>query len=171
MVSDARHVLPYHDSMKVAVVVPACRLKLDVLADHVEAHLLGLDDVPLKSLVGRCRIKTVRPPALVERTEVEQRLVVQGHPLVMVRSVILHYRDLAHGSIAVNTVHNLAFALDAHLDAIKIWRVRRPSLHICNLDNRLAVSHDCVCKNCLGRLLCRIAFAALKDCHFHDVTL
>jgi len=72
------HVLPYDHAGLVAVVVPAGGLDLHVLADHVVAQLLGLDDVECERLVGRGRVEAVGPPALVERTELEQRLVVEG---------------------------------------------------------------------------------------------
>ena len=120
MVSDARHVLPYEKTVEVAIVIPPCRFKLDMLADHIESHLLGLDDVKQKSLVRRCSIKSVWPPSLIERSELEQRLVVEGHPLVCVRSLVLHYRNLAHCSISVHAVNGLSITFDPDLDTIKI---------------------------------------------------
>jgi len=45
--------LPDENSHLVAIVIPAGRLDLDVLADHVEAKLLGDFQVVLHGGVGR----------------------------------------------------------------------------------------------------------------------
>ena len=61
------------------MVEPARRLDLDVLADHVETEILGFLDIVPKSLVRRSRVQSVRPPALVQRAELEERLTVESH--------------------------------------------------------------------------------------------
>src|SRR5690606_10228277 len=48
----AGHILPNEHALPVAVVIPAGRLHLDVLADHIEAHFLGLLNIKKKRLVG-----------------------------------------------------------------------------------------------------------------------
>ena len=73
----AGHVLPDEQAELVAVVVIAGRLDLDVLAEHVEAELLEHFEVVLHRLVGRRREQPVRPPALIERADLEERLVVE----------------------------------------------------------------------------------------------
>ena len=77
--SKGRHVLPDHHADLVAMVEPARRLDLDVLADHVETEILGFLDIVPKSLVRRSRVQSVRPPALVQRAELEERLTVESH--------------------------------------------------------------------------------------------
>ena len=57
--------------------VPACWLNLDVLAYHIVAQLLGLDDVERQRLVGWGGVETVGPVALVECSELEVVLVVE----------------------------------------------------------------------------------------------
>ena len=77
IVKCVRHVLPYQHSETVTMPVPACRLNLHMLSDHVESHILCHLDVKEKGLIGRSGIKSVRPPSLVKCTELEYRLVVE----------------------------------------------------------------------------------------------
>ena len=48
------HVLPHDHAQTVAVIVPARRLDLEMLAQHVEAELAGRLDVVEQCLVARC---------------------------------------------------------------------------------------------------------------------
>ena len=57
--------------------VPACRFYFDVLTYYVVAEVLRLLQVINQCFVCRCGIQTVRPPPLVERTELEIVFVVQ----------------------------------------------------------------------------------------------
>ena len=50
-----------------------------MLADHIETEVLGLLNIKLESLVCRSCVKPVRPPALVERTKLEQATPIQAH--------------------------------------------------------------------------------------------
>ena len=90
----ARHILPNQHSFNVSVVVPSCRLYLDVLAYHIVAPFSGLDDVEAESLIGRSGIESVRPPALVKRSELEQLLAIESHTLVV--SLVLAYGNTSH---------------------------------------------------------------------------
>ena len=66
-----RHVLPYDNAQTVTMGVPACRLHLDVFTDHIITEILGFLNVIQQSLIGRRRIQTIRPPALIEGTKLE----------------------------------------------------------------------------------------------------
>src|SRR6266851_1000631 len=90
----ARHVLPDEDAETIAVVVPARRLDLHMLANQVEPKALRGFDVRAERGVRRRGVQTVRPPALIERTVLEQRPSVQEQPLDAAR-IRLH-GDLAH---------------------------------------------------------------------------
>ena len=94
----AGHVLPDEEAQLVAVVIPAGRLDLHVLADHVEAELLGHFEVVLQRLVGRRGVESVGPEALIERAILKQRLVVEHHPRDA--GLVLAERDFAHGEVA-----------------------------------------------------------------------
>ena len=93
----AGHVLPDEQAELVAVVVVARRLDLDVLAEHVDAELLEHFEVVLHRLVGRRREQPVRPPALIERPDLEERLVVEHEPHDAV--LVLRGADLADGEV------------------------------------------------------------------------
>ena len=73
----ARHVLPHEHSHLVTVIVPACGFYLDVFAYHVHAQRLYDFYVVAHPFVRRRSEQTVRPPSLVEHTELVQRFVVQ----------------------------------------------------------------------------------------------
>src|SRR5690606_13399264 len=49
----AWHILPYQHAQLVAMVIPAGRFHLHMLADHIKTHFLRLDDVKKKSFVAR----------------------------------------------------------------------------------------------------------------------
>ena len=86
--------------------VPSCRLYLDMLAYHIEAQFFSLDDVVSQCFVCRGCVESVRPPALVERAELEQRFSVQCHSLVVVR--VSDHGNFPHCRIAFHPVQNLA---------------------------------------------------------------
>src|SRR5664280_104518 len=56
-VAPAGHVLPDDDSQAVTVIVPAKRLDLHVLADHVVAQATGEFHIMAERLVGRRRVQ------------------------------------------------------------------------------------------------------------------
>ena len=70
------HVLPDQHSQPVAVIVPAQRLDLYMLTQHIKAHILCRLNVKNHRLVARCGVHTVRPVALIEQTVVEVGLAV-----------------------------------------------------------------------------------------------
>ncbi len=108
--------------------VPTCRFYLDVLTNHVETEVLSLLNIITQSLISRCGIKTVRPPALVERTELEERLVVQFQTYDAI--FITATGELTHGSIAIHFVHYLTFINKGHLQCIEERTVRTPKFHV-----------------------------------------
>ncbi len=98
----AGHVLPDQEAKLVGPVVPAGRLDLDVLADHVVAERPLFLNVALEGIVGRSGIDAVRPEALVERAELEDELVVQQH---LHETIDRAQADLAHAEVAGHRVH------------------------------------------------------------------
>ena len=70
------HILPHEHSEPVAVIVPAQRLDLYVLAQHIKAHVLGGLNVKNERLIRRGGVHAVGPVALIEQTVVEIRLAV-----------------------------------------------------------------------------------------------
>jgi hypothetical protein len=74
----ARHVLPHEHAEAIALGVEELGLDLDVLAQHVAAHLLHRLDVEAHRFERRRGVEAVGPEALVERTELKQRLAVQA---------------------------------------------------------------------------------------------
>jgi len=70
------HILPHEHSEPVAVIVPAQRLDLYVLAQHIKAHVLGGLNVKNERLIRRGGVHAVGPVALIEQTVVEIRLAI-----------------------------------------------------------------------------------------------
>ena len=99
------------------MVEPARRLDLDVLADHVESEFPGLFDVELQRLVGRCGVESVRPPALVERSEMEERLAVQTAGL----HGGVDDRNLTHRGVTLDRVDNLTVTHKGDPQTVKVW--------------------------------------------------
>ena len=96
------HILPDQHAQPVAVVIPAQRLQLDVLAQHIEAHPLHRLDVVDHGLIGgRCE-HAVRPVALIQHAGMEVRRVVE---LQARHALTVHaHGELAHGKIAFHAV-------------------------------------------------------------------
>ena len=66
-----RHILPYQNTFLIAMIIPACRFHFHVLTDHIEAPVFCFLDVEQQCFICRSRIKSVRPPSLVQRAELE----------------------------------------------------------------------------------------------------
>ena len=101
-----RHVLPHEQSEPVAPVVPARRLDLDMLARHVETHLLGDLDVVSESVVSGGGVESVRPETLVEEPDLKEWFIVEKEARTAL--VVLPETDMTHGEVAVHTVDFLA---------------------------------------------------------------
>ena len=126
LVVAARHVLPHQHAQPVAVVVPARRFHLDVLADQVEAQVLQRLDVRAPCLVGRSRVEPVGPPPLIEGAELEQRPVIEGEPRHA--GAVPGHRDLAHPEVARDRVFPRRG--EAHTQAIQEGMARAPQLRV-----------------------------------------
>ena len=122
----ARHVLPHEQAQPVGPVVPALGLDLDVLARHVEAELLRDVDIRSQGFVGRRGVEPVGPPPLVERSDLEQRRVVEAHPRDAVG--ILAERRLAHAEVRRYLVHRAARSHERDAQVVEERRVGRPEL-------------------------------------------
>ena len=73
----AGHVLPDEETHLVARVVVTRGLDLDVFAQHVESEILENLEIVDHPFFGRRGVESVRPPALVERTVLEDEFVVE----------------------------------------------------------------------------------------------
>ena len=73
----AWHILPYDNPQLVAIGIPSGRFYFDMLANHIKAEVFRLPDVINQSFIGRCGIKTIGPPSLIQRTKLEQRFIIQ----------------------------------------------------------------------------------------------
>ena len=74
------HVLPDEHAEAVAVIIPAHRLDFDVLAEHVEAHVLHELDIENHGVVARRGIEPVREVPLIEHAVLEIRSAVEKQP-------------------------------------------------------------------------------------------
>ncbi len=99
-----------------------------MLAGHVEAELARDLDIGPERFVGGRRIKSVRPKALVQRPDHEQRLVVEedaGDALVVFR-----HGNLAHAKVAFDRVDVFTRGGQLHAQMIKMRRVGRPQFRL-----------------------------------------
>ncbi len=99
------------------MVIPAIRLHLDVLADHIKSHCFCLFDVESESLIGGRGIQAIWPPALIQRSILKQKLIVQHHPLNAF--VIRLHRDLSHGEITADLIDDLALSHHGDLQVVE----------------------------------------------------
>ena len=126
----AGHVLPDDDAFAVAVVVPAGRFDLHMLADHVVAQLLGLHDVIAQRLVRGGSVEPVGPPSLVEGSELEEGPVVEHQPRDVV--AVAARRELAHGRVARHAVHDAAVVAQRNLQVVEEGALGTPELRFGN---------------------------------------
>ena len=117
-----RHILPHHQAEAVTPVVPAARLHLDVFAHHIEAHLLHRDDVRHQRFVAGGGIDSIRPEALVERSHLEQELVVQRQPIPVTLALQAY---LTHAEVGIHSIV-------AHHDTciVEEWMLRVPKFSV-----------------------------------------
>ena len=69
--------MPDEETHLVARVVVTRGLDLDVFAQHVESEILENLEIVDHPFFGRRGVESVRPPALVERTVLEDEFVVE----------------------------------------------------------------------------------------------
>src|SRR5262245_52740176 len=113
-----------------------------MLADHVEAELLGDFQVVLHRRVGGRGVEPVGPEALIERTPMEDRLVVEHHPGDAM--LIFAEGDFAHGEVAGDCVAILPLVVDDDGKPIKKWRFRTPKFERRQLKLARTPCSDCL---------------------------
>ena len=119
------HILPDHKSQLVAVVVPALRLDLCVLAQQVVAQRLYLAQLPFHRRIRGRGVQSLRPVALIQQAVEQDGLVVQteAQHALFVRCAA----PLAQGKVAVHGVELFFLSLrSAHGQVIQKGRVRAP---------------------------------------------
>ena len=119
------HILPDYKPQPVAVVVPALRLYLCVLAQQVVAQRLYLAQLPFHRRIRGRGVQSLRPVALIQQTVEQDRLVVQAEaqhaPCVRCAA------PLAQGKVAVHGVELLFLSLrGAHGQVVQKGCVRAP---------------------------------------------
>ena len=113
-----------------------------MLADHVVSEVFGLLDVEFQGLVRRGGIEAVRPPALVQRTIVEDMLPIETQPFITI--FIDHHAHRTHGRIARYLIHLILPLAQAQPETVQIGCIRGPQLRIRNSrDHRLSGSGNC----------------------------
>ena len=125
-----RHILPDHDPNLIAPVIPPVWLDLDVLADHVEPHVPGDLNIVLHRLIRRRSVQPVGPPALIERAEMEQGLVVEEHDLAV---GAVAEADLAHSEVALELVERLIVLVESQLQIVQKRLIGRPKFGVVNI--------------------------------------
>ena len=95
-----------------------------MLTDHVIAEVFCLHDIIFQSLVGRRRIKPVRPPALIQRSVHEDWLAIEAKQFSI--AIFIVHGNFPQRRIAFDCVQDFASAKNLNLKAIQIRRIRRP---------------------------------------------
>ena len=145
------HILPYHKTQLVAVVVPALRLKLCVLAQQVVAQRLYLAQLPLHRRIRGRGVQPLRPVALIQQAVEQNGLIVQAEaqhaPCVRCAA------PLAQGKVAVHGVELLFLSLrGAHGQIVQKGRVRTPweEILVRNMQRHLTVLAGLIAAPVLG---------------------
>ena len=149
-----RHILPHQQAELVGPIVPAARLHLEVLAHHVESVFLHLDDVVLYSLIAGRREVALRPVALVQRSGLEDELVVEHHAVVAVLVAAQAY--LAHAEVALHLVLLAVVVQQLQLEVVEERVVGVPQVGI------LDAQHDVL--SGLSLALCHLLRAVVGRC-------
>ena len=149
-----RHVLPHQQAELVGPVVPAARLHLEVLAHHVESVFLHLDDVVLYGLIAGRREVALRPVALVQRSGLENELIVEHHAVVAVLVAAQAY--LAHAEVALHLVLLAVVVQQLQLEVVEERVVGVPQVGI------LDAQHDVL--SGLSLALCHLLRAVVGRC-------
>ena len=126
-VSLRRQILPNEHAENIAPVVPTGGLYFEVLAKHVEAHLLRLLDLPFHGLVRRRRQPALRPERLIEQPNLVAKLVVQQEAR---HATNLSRFNLAHTEVAFHPVDDLTVFRKLKCQVVKKGALRAPKLRI-----------------------------------------
>ena len=139
--------------------VPTCRFHLDMLANHIETEIFRLLYIIQQSLVCGSCIQSVGPPTLVQRSKLEQSLVIQFQAYDAIR--VTTGGVLTHGSIAVHLIHYLASAFQSHFQRIEEGGIRTPQLGI--------PGHGHLHRLCIDTFAGGYQLIAVIHIHFHKV--
>ena len=99
-----------------------------MLADHIESEILRFLNIEFQGFVRRRGVKTVRPPALVQWSELKEILPVQRHQFYAVPG--FSDGDFPHSRIAFHAIEGHLAAQDADVQAVQIRRIRAQQLHV-----------------------------------------
>src|SRR5207249_5331556 len=114
----------YQQPQPIRPVQLAWRLHLDVLAQPVQADLLGAQDLVAYEGVAREGVEPLRMERLVERELQVDRLVVERDVAVIGPGQV-HDRDLAHSEIAL-----YAIVAQSGVDLVQEWVLERPPVDV-----------------------------------------
>ncbi len=110
ILSAADLILPDHHAESIAVIVVSPRFDLDVFADHVEAGRLQPLDVEQHRFVRRRSQQSIRPPTLIERPPMKDRLAIEREPPVPVG--VLYLADRANAGVRLDLIDRVAIGID-----------------------------------------------------------
>ena len=116
------------------MVVPTTRLYLDVLTNHVEAHLLCCLNIVEQSRISRSSIDSIGPETLIEGTYMEDRFIVEEHSC---KASILCKRYFTHSEVTLHAVECIAIADYRDIEVVEERRIGRPQFCIGNRYNCL----------------------------------
>ena len=123
----AWHVLHDQDAQSVAVVIPSAAFDLDVLSQHVEAHLFDLCQFIDDRFIIRICHQPVTGIPLVQKTAQEQFFMIQAEALSAF--LIGFHSEPAHAEIALD---RLILSLD--VQCIKERIIRCPGTEVLHFD-------------------------------------
>ena len=145
------HVLPDDEAQLIAVVIPALRLDLGVLAQKVEAQLFYGLQFPYHCPIAGRGVQALGPVALIQQAVEQDGLAIQAeaHDPVGIR----HTAPLAQGKVAVDGVALLFLSLrGAHDQVVQKRRIRAPreEMLLRDVQGHLAVPVGLVAAPVLG---------------------
>ena len=132
------HVLPDDHTQAVAGVIPARRLNLDVFADHVAADFFGVFDVKKHRFFAWGGIETLREVTLVERTILENGLVVKRKAPKALS--VTPFTKFAHAKVAAHLVHHHAVNFQLEGQVVEMWVIRMPLFGVGDVQQQLTGS-------------------------------
>ena len=134
------HVLPDDHAKAIAGVIPARRLDLDMLADHVTANLFGVFDVKQHGFLRRGSVEPFGKVALVERTKLKDGFIVEREAPETV--FIARFAKFAHAEVAADLIHHHPVNFQLNGQIVKMGMVGMPFFGVRDIQQHLAGGSD-----------------------------
>ena len=91
------HILPHHQTQRIGIVIIKFRLHFDMFTYRIKTHFFQFHHIPQHRFLRRWSEQAIGPPSLVQRSVLENRLIIQAYTLIA--AIILSYRYFTHGKI------------------------------------------------------------------------